>query len=141
MEERKKKTIMIAIIVGCVGLAVGITFMRGSDRSGITSIDPGNKVWVKCNNPSCGAEYQIPTKEYFETIEKTCKSLTQNPPLVCQKCKQESVFLAQECKVCGKVFISGTAKPGDVPDRCPHCGQSYIETEGKKAAGAGGTTQ
>jgi DNA-directed RNA polymerase subunit RPC12/RpoP len=123
----KKKMIMIAVVVACLGLAAAITFNRTSERSGTASIDSSQKVWVRCNNPSCGAEYQMPAKEYFEGITKARTSPTEIPPLVCEKCKQESLYQAEKCPKCGKLFFYSRKKGGDYPDRCPHCSYSPME--------------
>jgi hypothetical protein len=131
----KKKMIMVAVVVVCLGLAVAITFNRTSERSGTASIDASQKVWVKCNNPSCGAEYQIPAKEYFAAMAKTQGRPTEIPPLVCEKCKQESLYQAEKCPNCGKLFFRSRPKPGDYPDRCSYCGRSRLEDVKNKARG------
>ena len=98
---------------------------------------PGEWNFRKCNNPDCGEAYQIDKKDYFLQIEERIKINTmslQTPPLVCEKCGQESVFRAEKCEKCGKIFFSG-AVPNDFPDRCPECGCSKTEAvrEARKA--------
>jgi hypothetical protein len=129
----KKKMIMVAVIVVCLGLAAALTFTRTSDKSGIETIDSSEKVWVKCNNPSCGAESEMSAKEYFATTDKKRANPVETPPLVCQKCKQESVYMADKCKNCGKLFFRSRPKPGEYPDRCSYCGHSYLEDLRKQA--------
>jgi len=131
----KKKLIMVVVVIVCLGLAVAITFMRNSDKAGVASLDSSEKVWVKCNNPSCGAEYQISAREYFETTDKNRKDPLRTPPLLCQKCKQESIFLAKQCDKCKKIFFPSPAK-GDYPDRCTYCGYSRIEELKKRVSGS-----
>jgi len=130
----KKKLIMIAVIVVCLGLAAAITFTKSSDKSGIETIDSSKVMWVKCNNPSCGAEYQMPAREYYEEMKKF-KNPMEVPALICKKCKQESVYQADKCKNCGKLFFRSRPKPGELPDRCTYCGHSAIEDAKNRVKG------
>jgi predicted Zn-ribbon and HTH transcriptional regulator len=83
--------------------------------------------WVKCRNPACEAEYQIDTRKYYEYIEKHADPSTLAiPPLVCEKCGEESVYQAVKCEKCALVFERGW-KRGDYEDRCPDCDFSKIE--------------
>jgi hypothetical protein len=64
MEDSRKKPIMIGVIVVCLIVAGLITFAkRSGSKSGIDSIPDEKMTWVKCNNPSCKAEYQMSEKE------------------------------------------------------------------------------
>jgi len=79
------------------------------------------KVWVKCNNPDCKAEYQIDGKDYFRHVQQYEGGLIAPPPLTCGKCGRQSVYRAMKCRKCGKIFFMGTMSE-DYPDRCPECG-------------------
>jgi hypothetical protein len=60
MEDNVKKILLVVLIVGCIAAAGAITyFTMGGDGGG-----GSGKMWVKCNNPKCGADYQISIKEY-----------------------------------------------------------------------------
>jgi ribosomal protein L40E len=95
------------------------------ERSSLEDLAP-KTVWVKCNNPNCGAEYQIDGKDYFEHIRPYEGGSIMPPPLICEKCGEQSVFRAMQCKKCGKIFFM-EAVSEDYPDKCPECGYSRIE--------------
>jgi hypothetical protein len=138
MEQSKKKPIMIGVIVVCVVLAVAITLMRSSEKSGLDSISDSEKTWVKCSNPDCGAEYQIGTKEFFKKIQETMdpNAPARTPALVCQKCSKISVYRAVKCEKCGKMYFPGVASK-QFPDKCSECGYSKTEEIKKKRTGGG----
>jgi len=143
MEDSKKKPVMIAVIVVCLGIAGAVTFLRsGGDQGGINSLPDDKMTWVKCNNQQCKAEYEMSEKEYFKEIQEKQRenpaAMMSTPALVCQKCGKPSVFKAEKCgnPSCGHVFFSGSV-PNDFPDRCPDCKRSETE-EIRKARRAGG---
>ena len=133
-----KNGVYIAVIVVSVALAGFIFHLTHSTSpGGIESLRRGELIWVKCNNPDCDEAYQIDKKDYFLQIEERIRIHTmplQTPPLVCEKCGKESVFRAEKCEKCGKIFFSG-AVPNDFSDRCPDCGYSKTEAirEARKA--------
>jgi len=93
----------------------------------------GWDIWVKCSDASCGAEYQISEKEYFEYVKKHHDPKTMKPRLlVCKKCGQESVCRAIKCERCGSVFFYNANKRGGYGDKCPKCGYSIIKEYLKK---------
>ncbi len=129
-----KNRVYITIAVVCVALAALIFYLTHSaSPGGIESLKRGELMWVKCNNPDCGEAYQIDKKDYFLQIEERMRAHPMSlraPPLVCEKCGQESVFRAEKCEKCGKVFFSDSV-PNDFPDRCPECGYSKTEADRK----------
>lgn len=138
MEDSKKKPIMIAVIIVCLGVAGAVTLMRsGGPGGGIEDIPDDKMVWVKCNNPQCKAEYQMGEKAYYKTVQERTdpRSLT-TPALICEECGKASVYKAFKCPYCGVVSFSGSV-PNDFPDRCPECNKSETE-EIRKARKAGG---
>ncbi len=124
MEESKKKPIMIAVMLGCIVLAIGITIMTRSGETGGDTIEKGAKLWVKCGNDTCSAEYQRNKRDYYAKIKER-----QNPmekgvsPEICKECNEESIFEARKCAKCGEVFFLEAAG-GKFPDECPDCGYS-----------------
>ena len=147
MEESKKKPIMIGAIIVCLVLTVIIIGRRLGGGGGIESISEKEMIWVKCRNPSCGAEYQKGKKAYYKYIKEHPNPnlmVPTAPPLICEKCGEPSVFEAEKCANpdCGTVFFKGYVS-NDHADRCPKCGQSKIEESRKarlkeRAAGRGG---
>jgi hypothetical protein len=138
-EITMKNRTYIIVIVMCLGLA-GLVFHITHPKSegGIESLKSGKLIWVKCNNPDCGAIYQMDEKKYFWQIRERIGAhamALQTPALACEKCGKESVFRADKCEKCGKIFFSG-AVPNDFADRCPDCGHSKTEAirEARKAA-------
>jgi len=132
MEESKKKPVMVGIVVGCLVLAGVITLITRSGGSGSTSQFKGQPMWVKCNNPDCGAEYEMDTKEYFDYVREHTRGPS-IPPLPCKQCGEESVFRAVKCEKCGHIFIYGASGAGDFGDRCPECGYSKTEEMRKRS--------
>ena len=140
MDESRKKPIMIAVILICLVAAGAVTYMTRSKGPGdVDTIPEGEKVWIKCNNPACKAEYQMSKKEYFKYLEEHIdpRSLT-TPGIVCKKCGKKSAYRAEKCPKCGTIFFRGQ-KPGDFADRCPKCGFSATEEKRKKAKSGGGS--
>lgn len=131
MDEDKKKQVMIGVIALCLVAAAGILFAtRSGGGGGLDSIPEGDQIWVKCNNPACGAEYQTSKKDFFEFLQENVNPLANSePPMECEKCGQPSVFRAEKCENCGKVFFRNASGPGDFADRCPHCKHSAEEAK------------
>jgi len=143
MEESRKKPIMIAVIVVCLGAAAFITFRGGSGGGGgFEDIPNDATVWVKCNNPSCNAEYEMNEKEYYKQMREQPfdPDAPSAPPLTCEKCGKPSLYLAIKCAnpACGIVFFKGAAGPNDFPDRCPKCRISKMEEDRKQRLQGGG---
>ncbi len=131
MEENVKKTILIAVVVICIAAAGVIAFLTRGGAAGGGS----GKMWVKCNNPKCGVDYEISIKEYDEFIKSTPGGpraflMSGGIPMKCQKCGEPSVFLAIKCEKCGKVFFPNTVQ-GASEDKCPGCGFSKSEENAK----------
>ena len=134
MDESKKKPIMIAVIVVCLGAAAVIAYKSTRRNEGIPAHFAKEMTWVKCRNPKCEAEYEITKKEYYEYLEKnTTATMMTVPALICTRCGELSVYRAIKCEKCGLVF-EASWKRGDFEDRCPKCGYSKIEDERKRAA-------
>ena len=71
MDEGKKKTIMIGIIIVSLVLAGVVTVMtRSADRNGLDSIPEEKMIWVTCRNEKCGANYEMPMREYYRQLEE-----------------------------------------------------------------------
>jgi len=152
--SRQKKT-LFAIIIICLILAGFITYQKNAaykkkeaaEQTGIESIPPGEKTWIKCSNPDCKAEYQIPKREYFENIKQLSFSdvnylmpyhdpnAKPTPPVTCNVCGKEDAYRAEKCQKCGLIFDRGTVRI-DFVDRCPDCGFSKIEADRKAARDA-----
>jgi hypothetical protein len=138
MDDSKKKPLMIAIIIVCLGVAGAVTYMRAGGGGGTINDIPADKMtWVKCNNPQCEATYQMAERDYHKAIQAAMdpRSLA-TPPLTCEKCGKASVYKAFKCPYCGDVFFAGAVK-NDFADRCPKCNKSQTE-EIRKARKAGG---
>jgi hypothetical protein len=131
MEDSKKKPVMIGVIVVCLVIAAWVTFARrGGVGSGIKGIPEGKMTWVKCNNPSCKAEYEMGEKQYYKAMEERFNPMSRSQPaLTCEKCGKDSAYQAFKCAnpSCGAVFIRGVAGQNDFNDRCPKCKQSETE--------------
>lgn len=131
MEDSKKKRIMIGVVVVCFVAAGVIWYATRPADTGIGSIKRGTMFWVKCNEPKCGAEYQIDSKDYYEYVQKHQKGMGP-PPLICKECGKKKAYRAEKCEKDGTVFFYSSI-PGDFPDRCPKCGYSKTEEQIKQA--------
>jgi len=128
MEESRKKPIMVIVTVVCLALVAVITYSRHSGSAGtIDSISDSEMTWVKCRNKDCGAEYQMGLKVYYKEVQANTNQLMPSAPaLICKKCGKLSLYRAEKCEKCGKVFFCASV-PNDFPDRCPYCGYSKTE--------------
>jgi hypothetical protein len=140
MEDSKKKPIMIAVIILCLGIAGAVFFMGGGSGGGTIDDIPDDKmVWVKCNNPQCKAEYEMGEKAYYKAVqERMDPRALATPALICETCGKASVYKAEKCanSECGVVFFSGSV-PNDFADRCPECGKSETEEIRKRRKSGG----
>ncbi len=129
MEEGPKKVLMIVLVVVFLAAAGIITWKTRS--GGGSALRGSTLIWVKCNNPDCGAEYQITQKEYLELIKgNAIPGIANIPAMTCQKCGEKSAFTAIKCEKCDTVFIRGTVE-GPYEDKCPKCGYSKMEERRK----------
>ncbi len=128
MEDSAKKIVLIVVsiaIIAAAGIFVYKTTFSGSEGGGTTAAT--SKMWVKCNNPKCGNEYQITFKEYNDFVNKNGGPrqfmMSGAVPMKCTKCNEDSVYRALKCEKCGKVFFPGTVE-NKPEDTCPGCGYS-----------------
>jgi len=131
MEENRKKPVMIGVIVACLVLAVFIWIKLGSSSNqGISSVPADQRTRLLCK--SCGASWEMPSREYFKYIEDHITG-AKIPPLPCKECGAKDAYRAVKCAKCGKIFLYGTMT-GTFADQCPDCGYSQIEVDRKEAA-------
>lgn len=132
-----KNTIQILIIVVCF-IVAGLLAYKFIFSSGGSQISDDEMTWVKCNNPACGAEYEMGLKKYYDEVQEKASAnplAMSTPALTCQKCSKNSVYRAIKCENCGNVFIEGISGANDLPDRCPKCKHSAIEDSRKARLG------
>ena len=131
MEEEKKRTVKVFIVVACL-LAAVVVYSITRPKSSST-VEPVDKLWVKCSNPDCEATYQVDRDEYFLYLHENQDPFNPGvtPPMLCQECSEQSVYLANKCPECGNVFFDGEAEDEDYHDRCPECGYSKRESKKK----------
>jgi hypothetical protein len=140
MEGSKKTPIMIAIIIVCLVLASVIIYRScTSEPPGSVSSVPRDMItWMVCRNQACGHEYTMNMREYLQYQAENIKTAFRIAvPMTCEKCGEESAVQAVKCGKCGDVFEEGEgSEGGDFSDRCPKCGHSKREEDGKRAAEA-----
>ena len=132
-----KKTIQILIIIVCF-IVAGVLAYTFIFSSGGPQISSDVMTWVKCNNPACGAEYEMGKRKYYEDVEEKARAnplAPTAPPLTCQKCGKNSIYHAIKCENCGNVFIEGISGASELSDRCPKCKHSAIEDSRKARLG------
>jgi len=133
MEDSRKKPIMIGVIVVCLIVAGLVTFARrGGSGGGINDIPDDKMTWVKCNNPSCNAEYEMKDKDFYEAMKGRFNPMARTTPaLTCEKCGKDSLFKALKCPYCSTVFFK-EGVPGKIFDFCPNCKKSATEESRKE---------
>lgn len=132
---KAKKYWILAAMLGACGVLLATAGSKPvyPKKGGLSSEEAAWKIWVKCRNPQCQAEYQMTEKEYFEYVKKHHDPKTMKPgPLVCKKCGRKSAYRAIKCKGCGSVFFYPSKKGRGYGDGCPKCGYSRIKEYLKK---------
>ena len=131
MDEDKKKLIMIVVAIGCIVLAVGITFFTSSGGGG--GRGSNSDIPMLCD--SCGAVYEIDREEFREEMRKLGpQMMMMRGPVVlqCKECGEMAAYRAMKCPECDEVFVLGDAGDEQYPDRCPGCGHSDIESRSNR---------
>lgn len=134
-ETSKRKKIMLGLVIVCFAIsgAILLASMMKSTKSKL-DVFADQEIWVKCVNPSCGAEYEVNKKWYFSEMEKKGNPmLMESEGVLCEKCTKLTAFQAVKCPKCENVFIRGAIGPRDFPDRCPKCKFSQSEADRKAA--------
>lgn len=128
------KNVKIIVSVVCLVLAAGILYFTTFSGGGTGGGDA--KIWFKCVNPDCNQAYSLKPDEFAKLQGDNPMMMPMMMPgqqqaFKCQKCGQQSAYMAQQCEKCKEVFIMQMPAPGaanqDFPDRCPKCGYSAIE--------------
>ena len=79
MEDSKKKPVMIGVIVACLAVAAVIFIKTSSQDSASTNLK-GQKIWLKCTDKACGAEYQMELQKYRDLIAKKGSMMSMRAP-------------------------------------------------------------
>ena len=125
---KKKDGIKIVIIVAALSLAVVVYVHSQSSSPGIAGYK-GQVVYLKCSNPNCGYVWKMDKGDYFQMIHE--KYHDEEKPVACPKCGS-SAYRAVKCPKCGKVFIRSRMQADGVVDRCPQCGYSEAQPQGRQ---------
>ncbi len=135
MEEGKKKTIMIGVIVVCLVLAGAVTYFRTVGAREDLSGFAGQMIWVVCTNTDCGVQYSMDKQVFYEEAKKKGKGYAVRA-LTCKECDEDSLYKAIKCEKCGEVFFKGAVmKEGVFEDTCPECGHSELKAKQQKMLG------
>lgn len=133
MDEEKKKYIMIGMIVACIALAGGITYLNMGGSGGGSS--GSSSVVMLCD--SCGATYEVSSDEFKELMRNS--PMGRNPmmmagPMIlpCKECNEIAAYRAIKCTQCEEIFVRGDAEDDKYPDRCPGCGYSSFEARAQR---------
>jgi hypothetical protein len=137
------KNVKLIVAVACLVLAAIILSWNFGLFSGEGGGGGGNTViWFKCVNPDCNSTYSLKPEEFAKIQSESGMGPMMMMPgqqqaFKCQKCSQQSAYMAQKCEKCGEVFIMSMAPPAagetpDYPDRCPKCSHSAIEEMSKE---------
>lgn len=132
MEEGKKKSIMLAIVVVCLVIA-GIALLATREKDFDLGSVRGEVALLMCEDENCGATYEIDMADYFNQLKKRQKETGAigTPALFCKECGKETIYRAIKCPKCGEIFFRGTVED-DYADRCPKCKYSKIEESAKQ---------
>ena len=136
MDEDKKKTIMIAIVIACLAVA-GFIFTKsitgGGGAGDLSAIPEDQMTLLKCRNPNCNAVYEMSSREYFKQMQEATRLLVEfesTPGLVCKECGEKEAYESVKCPKCELVFEKYSV-PGQIFDRCPKCKYSEFEEKRK----------
>ena len=138
MDDSKRKTVMVGIVITCIVLAVGITVYNN------TGSPPGrkDKVLMMCSDPDCGETFEMTGDEYIKQSQEAggdevggmggmmdIGPVGVTPTVTCRHCGKDSAKLTTKCEKCDYVFIMNYEAPaeGEYPDRCPECKYSAME--------------
>jgi len=129
----KNKPLMLLIAVVGLVLAGLITYKNPPNSKkavGIESIDPANRIWVKCKDAGCLFENAISEKEYYELVQKVVDPMSPGVKgIACNKCGKKEAYRTIKCEKCGEVFFYGESKK--FVDKCTKCGFSRTEESRK----------
>ena len=136
------KPVMVIVLIACLVLAVVVYILMLPDDQGGYEQLAGEMVWVKCSNPDCNSEYELDKAVLRESIlelKKQNPMYPGDPPVACDKCKQQSLLEAVKCPKteCGAVFFRGELGAGHFKDECPKCGYSATKEKREKSASGG----
>jgi len=128
MDEDKKKTFMIVIVIVCLvvaGMVLKSTFAPSKPKGA------KKPVWLVCTNTGCNAQYSLKQKEFREQMKDDMagRGMPMGPAVLkCQECGKASAVIGKKCinEQCGSVFVPNYQQ-GGFPDKCPMCGISAIE--------------
>ncbi len=127
MEESKKKVVMIGVVLACLALVVGVTFVSRSGTPKGSKAMKGQKEWILCSNPDCKNLYQVDSSYYYEFINKN-RVGPGIPPMPCPKCGEDSGYRVLKCEKCEAVYPEGSCGGDAFSDKCPECGYSKEKT-------------
>jgi DNA-directed RNA polymerase subunit RPC12/RpoP len=126
MEDGKKKKVMMIIIAACLLVAAALAFFTGSRKGKIPSFE-GETVTLLCINPDCLATYEMGMHEYYKYIKEHRNPMSLSaPPMVCEKCQEQSAHKGFKCEKCDNAFLPFAAQER-TPDVCPKCGIRVTE--------------
>ena len=122
MDEEKKKTIMLALVVVCLVLAAAIFVFTRPKKP---NTGPVPMICEECDN-----EYSLGREEFKEQLMATglVSPMRIDPiPLVCPACNEEAAYAAKTCPECKINFLENLDSEDGFRDRCPECGFSKVE--------------
>ena len=120
--EIKTKQVLLSVIAAAAFIIAGIVLYYSLR----TDSEISGKLWVKCLDTSCMAEYEMDQASFFKELGKN-DTLVQS--VKCQKCGKQTAFPAMKCPKCGILFHERSDASWDYADRCPKCKFSQMETD------------
>ena len=131
-EEKNKKKITLAVVC-LVGAGIILAYNFSDDPGAKGGHDPNDKIWMKCRDPQCKAEFEITADEYRSFLADYRNSMAvmdsdtaRMPGCRCPECEQLSAYQAIKCPNCGLVFETDILGSQAYPDKCPKCGYSEL---------------
>jgi len=100
MDESKKKTILIGVIVVCTVATGAITYYINHEPK--ISVDPGipkdATTWMFCRNPVCEHSFEMNLRGYYRFVEENSPPrILVAPPVSCSECDEPSCYRAIKC--------------------------------------------
>lgn len=134
MKAERLRLLLAAVVTAALVVMCVLIFMNEASRSQLQFKPIAGSTWLKCRDPNCAAQYQIPLQQYHDFVEEYADpTVLAVPEMVCKKCGRKTIHRAFKCANCDLISFLGSIR-SDFEDRCPSCGYSQKQHDRRRAA-------
>ncbi|MHC4707418.1 MAG: hypothetical protein ACYS8I_10080 [Planctomycetota bacterium] len=134
MKAEKLRLLLAAVVTTALVIMCVLILMNEASRSRMQPAPILGSTWLKCRDPNCAAQYQIPLQQYHDFVEEYADPTVLGlPEMACKECGRKTVHRAFKCANCRIISFLGSIQ-ADFEDRCPYCDHSQKQQNRKKAA-------